>query len=74
MSARPEWSKVANIAQKICTLYTFSSLVYSLLPKDNFFRTNLRNSSQNVAYAKVIGHVVLEKISHDFYFLHVYAW
>ena len=30
--------KLASLAQTICTLYTFSSLVHSLLPKDNNFK------------------------------------
>ena len=29
---------LASLAQKICTLYSFSSLVHSLLPKDNLFK------------------------------------
>ena len=32
---RPKWLKLASFAQKIFTLYTFSVLVYSLLPRDN---------------------------------------
>ena len=35
---RPQWPKLANLAQKACTLYTFSSLVCSLLPKDKTFK------------------------------------
>ena len=41
---RPKCLKLASLAQKICTLYTFSSLVYSLLPlpKDNLFKSILK--------------------------------
>ena len=30
--------KLAGLDLKMCTLHTFSSLVYSLLPKDNLFK------------------------------------
>ena len=32
---RPKWPKLASLAQKSCLIYTFSSLMYSLLPNDN---------------------------------------
>ena len=35
----PYWSKLASLAQKIC-----SSLVHSLLPKDNIFKNILNES------------------------------
>ena len=34
---RPKWLKRAGLAQKICTLYTVSSLVHPLYPNDNLF-------------------------------------
>ena len=34
----PEWPKLASLAQKTCPLYTYSSSVWSLLPKDNLFQ------------------------------------
>ena len=38
---RPKWPKQASLAQKTCTHYTFSSLVYSLLPEDYSWRTKV---------------------------------
>ena len=35
---RPQWPKLSSLSQKTCTLFTFSSLVYSLLPKDSLFK------------------------------------
>ena len=35
---RPKWPKLASLAKIICTLRSFSSLVHSLLPKDNLFK------------------------------------
>ena len=38
---RPNWPKLANLAQITCTLYTLSSLVYYLVRKENLLqRTN----------------------------------
>ena len=37
---RSKWLKLASLAQKICTLFTFSYLVH-LLPKDNHFNNIL---------------------------------
>ena len=34
---RPKWLMVASLVQKICTLYTFVSLLHSLLPNITFF-------------------------------------
>ena len=34
----PKWQKLADLAKKSCTLYTFNALVYSLLPIDNLFK------------------------------------
>ena len=39
----PKWLKLASPAQKNCTLCTFRSLVHSLHPKDNLFKTYLKN-------------------------------
>ena len=38
---RPKWLMVASLVQKICTLYTFVSLLHSLLPNITFLRTYL---------------------------------
>ena len=38
---RYKWPKLASLAQKTCPLYTFSFLVYYLLPTANFLRTYL---------------------------------
>ena len=35
---RPNWLKLACLAQKICTLFTFSSLLHSLFSNDNLFK------------------------------------
>ena len=35
---RPNWPKLASLAQKFAHS-SFSSLVHSLLPKDNLFKT-----------------------------------
>ena len=34
---RPNWPKLASMAQKTCNSIVFSSLVKSLLPRDNPF-------------------------------------
>ena len=34
---RSTWLKLARLAQKNCTFYTFSCLMHCLLPKDNLF-------------------------------------
>ena len=40
------WSKLASLAQKTCTLNSFQfSLVYSVLPKDNPFVEHSKQSS-----------------------------
>ena len=39
---RLKWLKLASLAQKTCSLYTFSSLVYSLLPKDSHLKDILK--------------------------------
>ena len=33
-----KWPKVATLAYNTCSLYTFSSLMYSFLPRDNFLK------------------------------------
>ena len=39
---RSKWLKLASLALIISTLYTFSSLVYSLLADDNHLKTILK--------------------------------
>ena len=36
---KPKWQKLASLAQEICKLYSFSSLVQSSLPKDILLKT-----------------------------------
>ena len=40
---RPKWPNVASQAQETCTLYTFNSLLYYLLPKDDILKNILSN-------------------------------
>ena len=44
---RPNWPKLTSLAQKTCTLDSFSSLVLSLLLKDNCFTEHIYLSSDN---------------------------
>ena len=43
----PKWQKLASLAQEIWTLYSFSSLVQSLLPKDTLLRTYLHSQKMS---------------------------
>ena len=40
---RPYWPKLASLAQKTCSLDSYSSLVKSLLPKDNPYIEHIVN-------------------------------
>ena len=43
----PYWPKLTSLSHKACTLYTFSSVVYSLLPMDMFFLVSLSIKTKN---------------------------
>ena len=45
---RPKWTKLAFLAQKTCTLYTFSYFVYSLLPKANLKKDIIEHVSNAI--------------------------
>ena len=69
---RPDWTKlhVASQAQKTCTLYVFSSLVYSLLLID--FNNILDVNSIHIINHNIVNlEVNSECISHYFIYLEV---
>ena len=39
-----KWPKLASLSQIACTLYTFSSVMYSLPLEDNLFKKNVSHS------------------------------
>ena len=47
IQVRPKWPKLACLTQKTCPFYTFSSLVYSLLPNDNLFKNIFTSRVEN---------------------------
>ena len=49
--------KKASLVQKICSLYTSSSLVHCLLPKDNLFKNIIALGAQKVIYRDFISHL-----------------
>ena len=56
---RPNWSKLGDLVQKACELYTFSSLMKSFLSKVNPFKPNelsyLYQLDKSISYFRGVG-------------------